>query len=240
MAFSITAITIGAIGTLILWSLITRARNWYRLRHIPGPPAAGWTKAFLVYHQFSGKLLQHLRNVAQKHGTPSPPPPTHTKPLEPNKIESHPPWLDTGRSCTGRGRCGNWSKGYSFTSETEGAELMVNVQDARVFVRWPRRDKDQDALGHLSDSTWDESSRLRVARAGSELHGSPLRRTTRLTSPESPTPADDDAPVEIYEDASADEKSAPSCPRSKAAACCKLPLTNVTESFFSDFQRPAV
>jgi hypothetical protein len=70
MAFHITAIAIGVIGVLILWSLITRARNWSRLRHIPGPPAAGWTKAFLVRHQFSGKLLQHLRDVAQKYGNP--------------------------------------------------------------------------------------------------------------------------------------------------------------------------
>ena len=79
MAFLITAIAIGAIGALILWSLIARARDWHRLRHIPGPPAAGWTKAFLVRHQFGGKLLQHLRDVAQKYGkapsTPSTPPP---------------------------------------------------------------------------------------------------------------------------------------------------------------------
>ncbi|KAL2121307.1 hypothetical protein VTJ04DRAFT_5334 [Mycothermus thermophilus] len=148
-----------------------------------------------------------------------------SNPLEPNKIEI---------VCTGwnglklhcQGQTWELAKGDSFTSETEGAEIMLDVQDARVLVRWPRKDKDHDALGHLSDSTWDESPR-RNARAGSELPGSPLKRHTRLASPESPTPAnlstsigsldgilagatheeDDDAPVEIYEDASADEKS---------------------------------
>ncbi|KAK3294183.1 cytochrome P450 11B2 [Chaetomium fimeti] len=68
MAFLIASIAIVAIGASIVWSLATRIRNWYRLRHIPGPPGAGWTKFFLVRHQFSGKLPQHLRNVAQKHG----------------------------------------------------------------------------------------------------------------------------------------------------------------------------
>ncbi|KAL2193380.1 hypothetical protein P885DRAFT_72191 [Corynascus similis CBS 632.67] len=173
-----------------------------------------------------------------------------TNPLEPNKIEIVcNGWNGLKLHCQGQ----TWelAKGDSFTSETEGAELMVDVQDARVFVRWPRRDKDQDALGHLTDSTWDESPRPRVARAGSELQGSPLRRTTRLASPESPTPAkvstssasfdsliprgneQDDAPVEIYEDASADEKS----PKPRDAGAASF-MTQVAESFSSDLSDP--
>ncbi|KAL2170268.1 hypothetical protein VTG60DRAFT_5044 [Thermothelomyces hinnuleus] len=174
-----------------------------------------------------------------------------TNPLEPNKMEI---------VCTGwnglklhcQGQTWELAKGDSFTSETEGAEIMIDVQDARVMVRWPRRDKDQDALGHLSDSTWDESPRPRVARAGSELQGSPLRRTTRLASPESPTPANvstsnasldslvprgteqDDAPVEIYEDASADEKS----PKPQKAATGASFATQAAESFSSDLSDP--
>jgi hypothetical protein len=176
-----------------------------------------------------------------------------TTPLEPNKIEVIcNGWNGLKLHCQGQ----TWelAKGDSFTSETEGAEIMIDVQDARVFVRWPRRDKDQDALGHLSDSTWDESPRPRVPRGGSELHGSPLRRTTRLASPESPTPAnastssgsldslmpraneEDDAPVEIYEDASADEKSPqPSKPGNADASF----MTHVAaESFSSDLSDP--
>jgi hypothetical protein len=175
-----------------------------------------------------------------------------TNPLEPNKIEIIcNGWNGLKLHC--QGETYDLAKGDSFTSETEGAELMVDVQDARVLVRWPRRDKDQDALGHLSDSTWDESPRPRVARAGSELHGSPLRRPTRLASPESPTPAnvsassasldslmprggeDDDAPVEIYEDASADEKS-PQQPKSRDADASFM--TQVAESFSSELSEP--
>ena len=175
-----------------------------------------------------------------------------TSPLEPNRIEIIcNGWNGLKLVCQGQ----TWelAKGDSFTSETEGAEIMINVQDARVFVRWPRRDKDQDALGHLSDSTWDESPRPRVPRGGSDLHGSPLRRTTRLTSPESPTPAnvstsnssldsllpphieDDDLPVEIYEDASADEKPPQrQNPRNVEASF----MTQVADSFSSDLSDP--
>ncbi|KAL2165000.1 hypothetical protein VTH06DRAFT_296 [Thermothelomyces fergusii] len=177
-----------------------------------------------------------------------------TSPLEPNKVEIVcAGWNGLKLHCQGQ----TWelAKGDSFTSETEGAEIMIDVQDARVMVRWPRRDKDQDALGHLSDSTWDDSPRPRVARAGSELHGSPLRRTMRLASPESPTPAnvtrsngsldslvpgdaeeDDDAPVEIYEDASADEQSPK--PHQKAASGASPVAQAATESSSSDLSDP--
>ncbi|KAH6634774.1 hypothetical protein B0J18DRAFT_471708 [Chaetomium sp. MPI-SDFR-AT-0129] len=173
-----------------------------------------------------------------------------TNPLEPNKIEIIcNGWNGLKLHCQGQ----TWelAKGDSFTSETEGAELMVDVQDARVCVRWPRLQKDQDVSGHLSDSTWDESPR-RAVRADSELHGSPLRRIARLGSPESPTPAnlstsnasldslmprddeEDDVPVQIYEDASADEKS-PQPHKSMAAASF---MTQVAESFSSDLSDP--
>ncbi|KAL2267330.1 hypothetical protein VTJ83DRAFT_4607 [Remersonia thermophila] len=177
-----------------------------------------------------------------------------SNPLEPNKIEI---------VCTGwnglklhcQGQTWELAKGDSFTSETEGAELMLDVQDARVLVLWPRKDKDHDALGHLSDSTWDESPR-RGTRAGSELPGSPLRRTTRFASPESPTPAnmttsnasidsliargaheedEDDAPVEIYEDASGDEKL-PHVAKSRAADTSFA--TQAGDSFSSDLSDP--
>ncbi|KAL1843204.1 hypothetical protein VTJ49DRAFT_2755 [Mycothermus thermophilus] len=176
-----------------------------------------------------------------------------SNPLEPNKIEI---------VCTGwnglkihcQGQTWELAKGDSFTSETEGAELMLDVQDARVLVRWPRKDKDHDALGHLSDSTWDESPR-RGTRAGSELPGSPLRRTTRFASPESPTPAnvmtshasidsliargaqedEDDVPVEIYEDASADEKS-PTLAKSRTEDASFA--TQTGDSFSSDLSDP--
>ncbi|KAL2260611.1 hypothetical protein VTK26DRAFT_5330 [Humicola hyalothermophila] len=178
-----------------------------------------------------------------------------TEPSEPNKVEIVcNGWNGLKLHCQGQ----TWelAKGDSFTSETEGAEIMIDVQDARVLVQWPRRDKDRDGLGHLSDSSWDESPRPRMARrAGdSELHGSPLRRTTRIGSPESPTPANvsasnaslddlmprhgdqDDAPVQIYEDASGDEKELPR-PVSRHNADASF-ATQATNSFSSDLSDP--
>ncbi|KXX79720.1 Protein PLM2 [Madurella mycetomatis] len=178
-----------------------------------------------------------------------------TGPLETNKIEiTCNGWNGLKLHC--QGQTWDLAKGSSFVSDAEGAAIMIDVQDARVIVHWPRRDKDHDALGHLSDSSWDESPRPRIGRGtgGSELHGSPLRRTTRICSPESPTPAnvstsgaslgelmlgngdEDDAAVQIYEDASADENGSPK--RTTARNANTSFLTQATESFSSDLSDP--
>ena len=83
-------------------------------------------------------------------------------------------------------------KGDSFTSETEGAEVMVDVQDARVMLKWPR--KGAEASASLSDSNWDDSprSQMRHGDGGGGvalLPSSPSRRTARMQSPISPSPA---------------------------------------------------
>ncbi|KAK0726561.1 hypothetical protein B0T21DRAFT_350676 [Apiosordaria backusii] len=172
-----------------------------------------------------------------------------TEALEPNKIEIVcNGWNGLKLHCQGQ----TWelAKGDSFTSETEGAEIMIDVQDARVLVQWPRREKE---LGQLSDSSWDESPRPRVARAtgASELHGSPLRRSMRIGSPESPTPAnvsranaslnallaadnDHADAVQIYEDASADEQELPRLVNAPEESF----MTQATQSFSSDLSEP--
>ena len=142
-----------------------------------------------------------------------------TEALEPNKVEI---------TCTGwnglklhcQGQTWELAKGDSFTSETEGAEIMIDVHDTRVLVQWPPREKDRDSSAPLSDSSWDETPRpmRRGRRPGSDSdEGSPIRRPRHIRSPESPTPAhgstskadlddllsnndDDGAAVEIYED----------------------------------------
>ncbi|KAK3318719.1 hypothetical protein B0H66DRAFT_248206 [Apodospora peruviana] len=154
-----------------------------------------------------------------------------------------------------QGQSWDLAKGDLFTSETEGAEIMIDVQDARVLLQWPTK-RDKDALGgNLSDSSWDESPRPRAGRAtggaSAELLGSPLRRTTRIASPESPTPAnvstsnaslhdllpdtinDQGAAVQIYEDASADEQELPKLTDANASF-----VTQATESFSSDLSDP--
>ncbi|KAI1760985.1 hypothetical protein GGR53DRAFT_507194 [Hypoxylon sp. FL1150] len=170
-------------------------------------------------------------------------------PLEPNKIEIIcNGWNGIKLHCQGR----TWelSKGDTFTSETENAEIMLDVQDARVMISWPKRDS-HDSLASPSDSAWDESPRhRRNASSGSDfLQSSPLRRQTRLRSPESPTPAnrsssslnailltnDENEPVHIYEDASEEE---PELPQAIPDVDVSFAQTEITNSFSSDLSDP--
>ncbi|KAL9003709.1 MAG: hypothetical protein Q9188_003432 [Gyalolechia gomerana] len=80
-------------------------------------------------------------------------------------------------------------KGDSFTSEAEDADIMIDVQDARVLLQWPR-EKCKLATPADSDSAWDgdSPSRGRAMYQHSPLQ-SPLRRRVRLQSPVSPSGA---------------------------------------------------
>ncbi|KJZ77075.1 hypothetical protein HIM_03396 [Hirsutella minnesotensis 3608] len=98
-------------------------------------------------------------------------------------------WNGLKLHCQGR----TWElfKGDSFTSETEGADIMVDVLDARIMIQWPRRDSSDAITAALSDSSgWDDSPSSHFPGGHSLLHSSsPPRRSTRIASPESPTPA---------------------------------------------------
>ncbi len=181
------------------------------------------------------------------------------QPLEPNKVEIIcNGWNGLKLHCQGQ----TWElgKGDTFTSETENAEIMIDVQDARVLVNWPRKEKERgDGLGNLSDSSWDDSPRSRSragagAPASGALHGSPLRRTNRIESPESPTPAnvsassaslqrllpdvlDQGASVEIYEDGSEDEQELPKLPLASGQEQQSF-MTEITNSFSSELSEP--
>ncbi|KAK7997850.1 hypothetical protein PG989_005890 [Apiospora arundinis] len=167
-------------------------------------------------------------------------------PLEPNKIEIIcNGWNGLKLHC--QGRTWDLAKGDTFTSETENAEIMLDVHDSRVMVRWPKRDRHETAA-NLSDSSWDDSPRVRPNRQGSVsdlLPSSPLRRQTRIKSPESPTPftkssssidslLDDEVggePVHIYEDPDADE---PELPQAMPNVDVSFAATEITQSFSSD------
>ncbi|KAJ6786707.1 hypothetical protein PWT90_08279 [Aphanocladium album] len=136
-----------------------------------------------------------------------------TQPREANKVEIVcEGWNGLKLHCQGR----SWdlSKGDTFSSETE-AEIMIDVQEARVLLQWPRLSGPTDSAAHLSDSSWDDSPPRSQTRPGL-LETSPLRRASRIRSPESPTPIhlsssqrlhdllpslqDPESAIEIYED----------------------------------------
>ncbi|KAK5991472.1 Protein PLM2 [Cladobotryum mycophilum] len=138
--------------------------------------------------------------------------------LEPSKIEiTCNGWNGLKLHCQGR----TWEllKGDSFTSETEGTEIMVDVHDARVMVQWPKCTSAADLGANLSDSNWEDSPPRSMTRGNPLLQSSPLRRSTRIESPISPTPGanlssaqhlrallpdEDDKGIEIYEDGELD------------------------------------
>lgn len=148
-----------------------------------------------------------------------------SSPLEPNKVEIVcNGWNGAKLHCQGR----TWelAKGDTFTSETEDAEIMLDVQDARVIIAWPERDR-KDSASELTDSTWDDDNSplgrvSGIHAVGQDLQSSPLRRARRIDTPVSPTPAgpannshaisslfsDSDEPiVKIYEDEDAAEEN---------------------------------
>ncbi|KAK2616909.1 target of SBF [Conoideocrella luteorostrata] len=168
-----------------------------------------------------------------------------TAPLEANKIEIVcTGWNGLTLHCTGR----RWDlfKGDTFSSETEGTDLIVDVVDARVMIKWPRRGGSAENLANLSDSSWDDSPPRSQLRGNSLLQSSPLRRHTRITSPESPTPAgnlsssqrlqalipeiaDHDDSIQIYEDEP--ELPEPLCQPADVGVSMR---TDATASFSSD------
>lgn len=126
-----------------------------------------------------------------------------------------------------QGRAWELMKGDTFTSETEDADIMVDVQDARVLLTWP---KHENKISTPTDSdsaysTWDsENSPQRNATATARhrpLDTSPLRQQHRLQSPVSPSPAVQavhaqpsghftsdppiPVPVQVYEDEPSDD-----------------------------------
>lgn len=163
-------------------------------------------------------------------------------PLEPNKVEIVcGGWNGLTLHC--QGRTYELWKGDSFTTETEGTEVMLDVQDARVLVQWPRRSSPV-----LSEASWDESPRSR-ARDTPFMPSSPLRRSGRIESPVSPTPGSlpsskrldmlmpgrerEQENVEIYVDPSADEESSKG-PVEDQVDPNVSHATDITNSFSSD------
>ncbi|KAJ0168244.1 Protein PLM2 [Colletotrichum tanaceti] len=169
--------------------------------------------------------------------------------LEPNKIEIIcNGWNGLKLHCQGR----TWEllKGDSFTSETEGSEIMLDVQDARVMIQWPKRDR-HDRLASPDESAWGDSPPRSAARAAADLlQSSPLRHASRIESPESPTPVHlsssqrlqallptDDGEVHIYEDSIADEPELPKLADSGTIIGRSF-ATEATNSFSSELSEP--
>jgi hypothetical protein len=110
-------------------------------------------------------------------------------------IPANPPkYAKVQVECTGwngakihcQGRAWELAKGDSFTSDKPDADIMIDVQDARVLLKWPKV-KMQSLLESDSDETSENSPRRGVMNARSPF-SSPLKERARLRSPVSPSP----------------------------------------------------
>ena len=122
-----------------------------------------------------------------------------------------------------QGKAWELAKDDSFTSETPGTDIMIDVQDARVVLQWPRRKMPTPSE---TDSGFDSENSPRqgvtAARQRSPF-SSPLRQHHRIQSPVSPSPMVRNALtldplepfseglVQIYEDSPSDD-GGPSSP----------------------------
>lgn len=129
-----------------------------------------------------------------------------------------------------QGRAWELRKGDSFTSETGDVDIMIDVQDTRVLLQWPKPEQ-RISTPVDSDSPWDEDRRTPVIRPLSE---SPLRRQHRLHSPVSPSPAVNAVPtstnflhssppasVKVYEDNQSDGEDGSAAAAAAAAAAAE-------------------
>jgi hypothetical protein len=62
-------VTLSLVGALIVLALTLRTRTWLRLRHIPGPPIAGFTEFWLLRKTLGGRCHIHLLEACKKYGT---------------------------------------------------------------------------------------------------------------------------------------------------------------------------
>lgn len=57
---------------LILDYVATTMKQYYRLRHIPGPRVAAFSSLWIALGETGGRMYQDLYKVTERYGTPSP------------------------------------------------------------------------------------------------------------------------------------------------------------------------
>lgn len=127
------------------------------------------------------------------------------------------------------GRSWDLTKGDSFTSATESAEIMLDIQDARVFVGWPEaRDASTESEGSWNGDEDDVKSPVKAVNglgiilpSTNTIRGMRNIRTSVSPSPARPstgrsindifasnkTEVDPNATIQIFEDEDSDNEA---------------------------------
>ncbi|KAK3987332.1 putative cytochrome P450 E-class, group IV [Cladorrhinum sp. PSN332] len=64
----LTTIILSLAVAVILVNVMHRFKRWHRLRHIPGPPLAGWTSLWLTRRFIGYKVFEGIRDLSDKYG----------------------------------------------------------------------------------------------------------------------------------------------------------------------------
>jgi hypothetical protein len=59
---------LAVVGLIVAVTLIQKIRNWLQLRHIPGPPLAGFTRLWMLWHSMGGQIQIILADASRKYG----------------------------------------------------------------------------------------------------------------------------------------------------------------------------
>jgi len=56
------------VGLAVFANVLHRLGRWARLRHVPGPPLAGWTSLWLTRASMQEGYLEHYQSLTEKYG----------------------------------------------------------------------------------------------------------------------------------------------------------------------------
>ena len=68
MPESASTLILYLLGFLLLGNTVNGVRRWHRLRHVPGPPLAGWTSLWSTKQLFNGTLFNSVPAMMDKYG----------------------------------------------------------------------------------------------------------------------------------------------------------------------------
>lgn len=117
-----------------------------------------------------------------------------------------------------RGEIVELGKGECFVSDKPMTQIIVDVQDTRVMLVWPKDDSHEPlSIGSRSPWAVESPTKRRTVSLPQFASSPPAMLPPRMRSPVSPTPAvdlattftstfhaDDDGPVQVYEDGNSD------------------------------------
>jgi len=68
VSLPIPTLILSFVGVAVFTNVLHRLARWARLRHVPGPPLAGWTSLWLTRASMQEGYLDHYQSLTEKYG----------------------------------------------------------------------------------------------------------------------------------------------------------------------------